>query len=53
MGAAGGVVIDVTEQTFNTDVVQRSLSAPVIIYLWAKGPALPRSPWPPARPAYL
>jgi putative thioredoxin len=36
MAAAGGVVIDVTEQTFNTDVVERSRSTPVIIYLWAE-----------------
>ena len=36
MAAAGGVVIDVTEQTFNSDVVQRSRTTPVIIYLWAK-----------------
>jgi thioredoxin len=36
MAAAGGVVVDVTEQTFNSDVVQRSRTTPVIIYLWAK-----------------
>src|SRR5271166_956370 len=36
MAAAGGVVIDVTEQTFNSDVVQRSRTTPVILYLWAK-----------------
>ena len=36
MAAAGGVVIDVTDQTFNSDVVQRSRTTPVIIYLWAK-----------------
>jgi putative thioredoxin len=36
MAVAGGVVVDVTEQTFNSDVVQRSRTTPVIIYLWAK-----------------
>ena len=36
MAAAGGVVIDVTDQTFNSDVVQCSRTTPVIIYLWAK-----------------
>jgi putative thioredoxin len=30
-----GSVIEVTEQTFNTDVVERSRTAPVIIDLWA------------------
>jgi putative thioredoxin len=31
-----GVVIEVTEQTFNTDVVDRSRTTPVIIDLWAE-----------------
>jgi putative thioredoxin len=33
--ASGGAVIEVTEQTFNTDVVERSKTTPVIIDLWA------------------
>lgn len=31
----GGAVVDVTEETFDTEVVQRSLSVPVIVDLWA------------------
>jgi len=34
-GATSGV-IDVTEQTFNTDVVERSRTTPVIMDLWAE-----------------
>ena len=43
---AGGVVIDVTEQTFNIDVVERSRTTPVIMDLWADwcGPCKQLSP---------
>ena len=34
--AAGGGVIEVTEQTWYSDVLQRSYTAPVIIYWWAR-----------------
>ncbi len=33
--ASSGAVIEVTEQTFNTDVVERSRTMPVIVDLWA------------------
>ncbi|MEP7022779.1 MAG: tetratricopeptide repeat protein [Actinomycetota bacterium] len=35
-GATAGHVIDVTDETFNTEVVDRSRSVPVIMDLWAE-----------------